>query len=82
MYSLFSACYYCPLLSAAFWGELLFFISRTMLDGRLRGFGMQLSTLEVLKKDFVSCWRIIALYSLFYACSYCQLSWEELLFVF
>ena len=44
-----------------------------MLDGGPRGFGMQLSTLRVLNKDFLSCWKINALhYSLFYACSYCQ----------
>ena len=75
----------CVLMSFVFWGELLFFISCTvtMLDGGgPRGFSMQLFTLGVLNKDLVSCWKINALYSLFYACSYCQLSWEEWLFAF
>ena len=43
--------YYCQL---SFF-ELLFFISCTMLFSGPRGFDMQLSTLGVLNKDFVSC---------------------------
>ena len=45
----------CMLLMSFTVGELLFFISSTMLDGGPCGFGMQLSTLGVLNKDFVSC---------------------------
>ena len=47
MHSLFSACCYCQLLSAVSWGEFVFFISCTMLDGGPRGFGMYLSILYV-----------------------------------